>query len=599
MALSALQIQTLFQNVLQRDASPAELATWLSASSSGAVTDAQIYAAIVGSEEAQNGVHAVLRIYQAAFGRVADKGGLDQQTDSLVRGGFTVNSIAAGFVVSQEFANRFNNGALLADTAAAVSDVFLQALYLNVLGRAGSTAEIAAWKAEVARGQAYKNASDVLYGFSQSAEFIQKAAPSISNFLTLAGQGLATYSGPLIESAVPSTFTLTSGTDNYPGTPGNNTINAVFDANSIGNTTLNATDTINGGAGTDLLSVKVTSLNSTFAWPTVTNVEQISITPQTSNGVFTTNLSTVSGLQTLTLDFAGLSSSRMLVTLPTGLTSVDAKGGVAGNRIVATSSGPDTTNDIFTWNINNLNSSLYLRQSNGSTAEKIVINNSGTSSISADQSNVGALGAEVGIVLKSPNVTITGGGALIWNPSGAQAGGPTILDASSFNGTGTFVLGAGTANFIGGPGADTVTTADGAYLTLGPGADIAYLNKITYQTITDFNPAEDKIFFGKNEMSLLGTTKTYVLNNYDNYTDWFAAGVAARNVVFFPGTPNSTVVAYRWKGETYLFYDVYSQNGQAVFDVGTDSMVRIQGVTLSNQTAAAILDSVSFFTVPL
>jgi S-layer protein len=300
MALTSAQITLAFQNVLQRDPSAAELAAWLNASTSGALTDAQVYAAIVSSAEAQNGAAAIIRVYQAAFGRVPDKAGLDQQTDSFMRGGFTINKIAEGFVVSQEFANKYNGGVLLADNAAAVTDALLQSLYQNVLGRLGSAAEIAAWKATLTTpGSGYTKASDILIGFSQSPEFVGKAATAVSTFLTAAAQGTAVYSGALLDPAAGSgsTFTLTTGVDTVVGTANGDTIN--------GGTlsTLSAFDSIDGGAGTDTL----TALIATATMPgsaTITNVENVNIL--TTGAGFTIDTTTgYAGLTKLSVKESG------------------------------------------------------------------------------------------------------------------------------------------------------------------------------------------------------------------------------------------------------------------------------------------------------
>ncbi|WP_284180329.1 DUF4214 domain-containing protein [Rhabdaerophilum sp. SD176] len=313
MALTAAQIETAYQNVLQRAPTAAEVAAWVNTSASGALTDAQIYAAIVNSGEAQNGAAAIIRVYQAAFGRVPDQAGLDQQTDSFVRGGFTINKIAEGFVVSQEFANRYNGGTLVVDNAAAVTDALLQSLYQNVLGRAGSAAEIAAWQtALVTPGSGYTKASDVIFGFSQSAEFVNKAASAVTTFLTAAAQGTAVYSGALLDPAVGtgSTFTLTTGADTVTGTAGGDTING------SASDTWSGFDAVDGGAGTDTMNVLVTGTAVPGA-ATIKNVENLNI--NTTGAGYTVDSTGYTGLTKL-----GVSASAAGAISVTGSTTTAA-----------------------------------------------------------------------------------------------------------------------------------------------------------------------------------------------------------------------------------------------------------------------------------
>src|SRR5665647_3909195 len=79
----AAQINTIYQNVVQRDATTAEQTSYANASSSGAQTDAQIVSSIVGSTEVTTYVAEIIRTYQAAFGRVPDKAGLNVNVDAV------------------------------------------------------------------------------------------------------------------------------------------------------------------------------------------------------------------------------------------------------------------------------------------------------------------------------------------------------------------------------------------------------------------------------------------------------------------------------------------------------------------------------------
>ena len=61
-------------------------------------------------------------------------------------------------------------------------------------------------------------------------------------------------------------ITLTTGTDNITGTSGNDTISAVYDRDGATVGTLNLSDAINGGAGTDTFSVRITDSNGSVTY---------------------------------------------------------------------------------------------------------------------------------------------------------------------------------------------------------------------------------------------------------------------------------------------------------------------------------------------
>ena len=103
------------------------------------------------------GEHQVARLYVAAFGRTADSAGLIAQYAAL-RNGATLAQLGNSFVASTEFTNRY--GALSnAD--------FVNALYQNVLGRAGDAAGVALFNSALTRGV---SRGTVLAGVADSEE---------------------------------------------------------------------------------------------------------------------------------------------------------------------------------------------------------------------------------------------------------------------------------------------------------------------------------------------------------------------------------------------------------------------------------------------
>lgn len=99
----------------------------------------------------------VYRLYQAAFDRTPDKGGLSYWISQYVAGK-DLATISAGFTYSQEFMALYPVG----DTSA-----FLYGLYDNVLGRTPDAGGLAHWQAEMQKGV---SAAEVLLAFSESTE---------------------------------------------------------------------------------------------------------------------------------------------------------------------------------------------------------------------------------------------------------------------------------------------------------------------------------------------------------------------------------------------------------------------------------------------
>ncbi|MEC3860470.1 DUF4214 domain-containing protein [Mesobacterium sp. TK19101] len=113
---------------------------------------------------------AVYRLYAATFGRLPDRGGYADWTEKLVTGQAELAAVARGFVVSQEFSQRY--GALQ-------DGAFIDLLYQNVLGRAADAGGRADWVARLDAGQ---TRADVLLGFSNSAEFTAQTAEAAAQF---------------------------------------------------------------------------------------------------------------------------------------------------------------------------------------------------------------------------------------------------------------------------------------------------------------------------------------------------------------------------------------------------------------------------------
>lgn len=112
----------------------------------------------------------VYRLYQAAFARTPDNGGLSHNID-LVDGGMSLKSMSNAFNGSAEFIQRYGSG---------TSDqTYINALYNNVLGRDAEAAGLSGWQDRLNAGT--WDRADVLIGFSESPENINLVADAVEH----------------------------------------------------------------------------------------------------------------------------------------------------------------------------------------------------------------------------------------------------------------------------------------------------------------------------------------------------------------------------------------------------------------------------------
>lgn len=114
----------------------------------------------------------VFRLYQAAFDRTPDKGGLGYWI-ARYDAGMSLNEIGSEFIASREFSERYGS-----NTADAL---FIDTLYQNILDRSGDAEGVAYWLQEAQSGS--RSRADILIGFSESPENYQ-------NLISVIGQAI-------------------------------------------------------------------------------------------------------------------------------------------------------------------------------------------------------------------------------------------------------------------------------------------------------------------------------------------------------------------------------------------------------------------------
>jgi S-layer protein len=330
-------IKQFFQNILQRQPTAAELSSQVAAVDSGARSLTQARDDLAAGTEAVTFVDQVIRIYQAAFGRVPDITGITGWVNELRSDATALSRVSAGFVNSQEWKNRYGDNS--------VSDVSLGALYQNVLGRAGSAQEIAAWKAT---GQPM---TQILIGFSNSAEFQNASAGAVLGLKKAAGDvspaNLASvYNGTsaLTLDLGGSQIVLTRVADPVVGTSGADKISGVVDGTA--DQTFGGLDTIDGGQGNDTLTLTNSTASGLMALQpaSVKNVETL-VLRSTSSGATTADVQTWTGLETVTVEHQGnapltLTSNgnvRSVTVTGGGSVTLDDKAGAGADKLASVS----------------------------------------------------------------------------------------------------------------------------------------------------------------------------------------------------------------------------------------------------------------------
>ena len=503
---SATGIQTAFQNVLGRAPSQGELDAYLSASQASSGSDSSLYATIVNSAEAHLTVDPVIRFYQAAFGRVPDRGGLDNASDYLHTHqptAQTYQALAQIFTTSQEFTYRYGAGD-------SINADFVQALYQNVLGRAGSDAEVSTY---VTGASGYTTRAQVLYAFAQSGEFIARADAAVNTLLTQAASDSVAYQGPLLPGVsinigtsggsstsdssssggsstssggsstssgstssgstssgstsgggsstpvppqpVPLSQTLTLTTtagESIAGGAGDDVINGMVSA-TAGVSTFNTGDIVDGAAGRDTFNITLSGdLSTAGTMPTattVTNVEVVNLIHTDDThlaGTSLLDLSNYPGIQQIwQTDNAAGGGTFVNVTVSAGVTAGFHSTGIAATAVAATVTvNGATATQALNVALDGVASGSSITFAAGNTGvETITGNVAGAGNLTI---NAGTAATELDVGLTSNGFITVAGAAL------------TTVDFSSSTGNETANLtglGANLTSLKGGLGRDT------------------------------------------------------------------------------------------------------------------------------------------------
>ena len=355
-SVAQAQIKQFYQGILDHAPDAAGLNAWTATYENGLLSYSQIESDIIAAPEVHTFVAPIITLYQAAFNRVPDQAGLAKWVQAY-EGGTSLPAIAQALLSSPEAQRTYGASVSAINASADAKLAFVQALYQNILGRQGTTAEVGNW------ANSGMSATQILLGIATSQEATQTNAAAITQFLTAAGTGTQSYTGTLAQqmpvgrrppgptpSGTGQAYTLTSGPYTIVGTPGDDTFNGTFQTNGFGNSvsTLNPFDSIDGNGGNDTLNIVDTTSHGALSngLPpnvTLTNIANVNIA---STGVIGNtsplDLTQISGLTNANVISTG--GDTVQATNATNVTASDTAPNVNSNLVNVIGGLTDTVN---------------------------------------------------------------------------------------------------------------------------------------------------------------------------------------------------------------------------------------------------------------
>lgn len=375
-------------------------------------------------------------------------------------------------------------GAITSQAAAAD----FSAVLLPITIPAGSTAAVSA------------SATVVADGVTEGPEGFQ-AKLLDSGFAVVSGVNAIT--GTITEAvSAGQAFTLTTSSDNFTGTAGNDTFNGSVSATAADNT-LTLTDLINGGAGTDTLNVTAAVANTNIAVPSagMQNIETVNIRALDADGTVGTDAATFAAVAGVTAVNADRSTSNVTVTGLANGASVGMIGdGTVSNGILKYAYATATADQVINISGSTSNAGVAdITATASAGVTKATINSTGAANkvdtIKLDSASSNTVTSLTVNAATNLTATLTGAdfattsaltvaGAAASVDLGTAANFKTI-DASGMTAGGlTIALGTNTTSFKGGQGNDVVTAAAVAATTAGAvdagaGTDTLIVNNST------------------------------------------------------------------------------------------------------------------------
>jgi hypothetical protein len=345
-------------------------------------------------------------VYQASFGRAAETAGLQ----------FYLNEISAGRMTTGTMAVAVLNGASGSDLTTLNSKLAVAAAYTTAASDAAGILKYAGTTAA-------DTARTFLAAVTTANQATQTAAVTTNlNSIVVAG----------------NSFTLTTGIDNSTGTASNDSFSSTL-AGAFG-----LLDNLDGGAGTDILTVSDTTAIATATSQVIKNIETVTLS--SSAGV-TADMSTWTGLTKANLSGVGVMSATAADSTVVAVTTSGANAvtviGSGGDLAVTTGAGAvnigqtSVANKLASVTVNggstvNITDRSGTAAVTGSTLKTVTVNGAtAATAITGDGVTTLNLTNLTGVGALS-NVTLTAAAAtraLVVNLSGVDEGGTGAASA--------------------------------------------------------------------------------------------------------------------------------------------------------------------------
>ena len=388
-------------------------------------------------------------VYQQLFGRDAESGptGLDFYVSQIESGAITLQTLARDV-----FGGATGDDATVIANKVQVADVFTAEL--------AADAELAAEYVGIA---ATTGAKAIISSIDATAASVTAATAQVNVVLAV------------------TTSTLTTGVDTIAGTAGRDKISGSNSGLAAENT-LNATDVIDGGEGSDQLILSVPTAWTGFTTGSVKGVETLDITnPGASSLNF--NMTGISGVDTVRLTNEQTNGVVTLTAMPTAVKALYLEGikGGTGDTAFTTAYLAAAAEVSGTSNALSVTfDGLGTKARSGSTAPNQAL----LTIADIEQINLALVGTNIASFAGTDltKITASGSGTLAMNDVPTSL---TSFDGSAMTGAfvGTFedITGATLATVKTGSASDTVTitqagTKTAATIDLGTGTDTLILN---------------------------------------------------------------------------------------------------------------------------
>jgi Ca2+-binding RTX toxin-like protein len=438
-----------------------------------------------------NDAQFINAIYNNVLNRDADVPGLNFWVNALTSGAMTRAQAAQNILAAA-----VREGGNAADKALVESKITLANDFTTALG--ASAATITAYSGDTAA----QTARDLFHGVTAdttSAAFAEDIAATLDT---------------LVANATPSnSVSLTTSVDALTGTSANDTFNAIIGGSDP---TLNALDSINGGAGTNTLNVKgaaaVAAGDLAALGLTLSNVQNLAVSATAGVAL---NAADTAGFKSVATTVGAavatvIAADDATTVSATGGTTVGITAAKAATVTVTNASGAVTigSDALTTLNLNKTGGAVGVTaaaatrtltiNTNGvtaggvtdATATTVVVNNTradSTIDLAVGAAKTLTLGGSKELTIgtlaagNATKATIVGAGGVVADLSGAAK--VTAVDASASTGANHIAVDAAKASYTGGSGADTVSIAAKAAFAIDGGAgtsDVLELNAAAF-----------------------------------------------------------------------------------------------------------------------